>query len=96
MKKKNIAIFSLLFIMLVVSGCASYDITQDDAYAVATNAALGTPPPPKYQTAAAAVLSLTLTPTPNGEERTVDVHIRRLRKILEEAKKPRLKKSKNN
>ena len=73
MKKKNIAIFSLLFIMLVVSGCASYDITQDDAYAVATNAALGTPPPPKYQTAAAALLSLTLTPTPNGGGQTVDV-----------------------
>ncbi|MCF6277323.1 MAG: hypothetical protein L3J16_01025, partial [Anaerolineales bacterium] len=70
MKKKNTAVFSLLLLMLIVSGCADYGITRDDAYAIATNAVLGTPLPPEYQTAAAALLSLTLTPTPSGEKRT--------------------------
>jgi hypothetical protein len=70
--KKKLFLFSLLFI-LGLSGCASYGITEEDAYAVATNAALGTPPPPQHQRAAAALLSITLTPTSNGDERTVDI-----------------------
>ena len=70
--KKKILLFSLLLV-LSLSSCASYGITKEDAYAVATNAALGTPPPPQHQTAAAALLSITLTPTPNGDDRTVDI-----------------------
>ena len=70
--KKKIFLFSLLFI-LGLSGCASYGITEEDVYAVATNAAMGTPPPPQHQTAAAALLSITLTPTPIGDDRTVDI-----------------------
>lgn len=69
MKKKNLFLFSLLLIAFVLSSCASYGITQEEAYAVATNAALGTPPPPQHQTAAAALL----TPTPSGDDRTVDI-----------------------
>ena len=68
--KTKIAII-LLFFALFLGACGSgYD--TDDARMVATNAALGTPPPPQYQTAAAIYLNLTLTPTP-GESNTVDL-----------------------
>ena len=68
--KTKIAII-LLFLALFLGACGSgYD--TDDARMVATNAALGTPPPPQYQTAAAIYSNLTLTPTP-GESNTVDL-----------------------
>ena len=61
--------FFLLLLGLSLSACGSgYD--PQDARIVATNAALGTPPPPQYQTAAAVYLQL--TPTPGGND-TVDL-----------------------
>lgn len=57
---KRIVIF--LALALVLTACGVYD--KVEAEAVATYAAMGTAPPPKYQTAAAIYLGLTLTPTP--------------------------------
>lgn len=58
---KKILFIVPLMILLVACGSG---IDEKEARMVATNAALGTPPPPKYQTAAAIYLNLTLTPTP--------------------------------
>jgi hypothetical protein len=59
---KKIIIFSLFLMSLTACGA----IDKVEAEAVATYAAMGTPPPPKYQTAAAIYLGLTLTPTPTA------------------------------
>ena len=67
MKKTNFLLVSLLIIGLLVSGCVPY---PDDPNVVATNVALGTPPPPSYLTAIANSLG---TPTPSGDDRTVDI-----------------------
>jgi hypothetical protein len=60
--KKILYIIPLLFF---IAACGS-GISEKEARVVATNAALGTPPPPKYQTAAAIYLNLTLTSTPTA------------------------------
>jgi len=67
MKKTNFQLISLLVIVFLVSGCVPY---PDDPNVVATNVALGTPPPASYLTAIANSLG---TPTPLGDERTVDI-----------------------
>jgi hypothetical protein len=67
MKKKTLYLFSLLIIGFLASACAPY---PDDPYVIATNAALGTPPP-QHQTAVAAVFGV--TPTPAEDDRTVDI-----------------------
>jgi hypothetical protein len=67
MNKTNFLLISLLIIGLFISGCAPY---PDDPNVVATNVALGTPPPPSYLTAIANSLG---TATPPGDERTVDI-----------------------
>ncbi|MFZ5856751.1 MAG: hypothetical protein ACOYZ6_07970 [Chloroflexota bacterium] len=59
--KKNIIFLVLL--SLALTACGAYN--EVEAQMVATEAAMGTPPPPKYQTAAAIYLGLTLTPTPS-------------------------------
>ncbi|GEM_PF-1049142 len=63
--KKRIILFGLVVSLgsLMTSGC-EYAINEALAIEMATNAALGTPPEPLYQTAAAIYLHLTLTPTP--------------------------------
>ena len=45
MKKTNFILLSLLALGLLISGCVPY---PDDPNIVATNVALGTPPPPSY------------------------------------------------
>lgn len=55
-------IITFLILAGSLTACGVYD--QVEAEAVATFAAMGTAPPPKYQTAAAIYLGLTLTPTP--------------------------------
>ena len=67
MKKTNFILLSLLALGLLISGCVPY---PDDPNIVATNVALGTPPPASYLTAIANSLG---TPTPSGDERTVDI-----------------------
>lgn len=62
-------IFISLLAALSLSACGS-GYSASDARQVATNAALGTPPPPQYQTAAAIYLGATSTP---GESTTVDL-----------------------
>jgi hypothetical protein len=56
-------ILTFIAIALALTACGS-GISEREAAIVATDAALGTPPPAKYQTAAAIYLNLTLTPTP--------------------------------
>lgn len=53
----------LIPLILFLAACGS-GLDENEARRVATQAALGTPPPAKYQTAAAIYLQLTLTPTP--------------------------------
>lgn len=60
---KRVIFFLLIFGALFLTACGS-GLDEKEARRVATQAALGTPPPPKYQTAAAIYLGLTLTPTP--------------------------------
>jgi len=67
MKRK---LFITSFLLLILSACSA-GYSPDEARVVATNAALGTPPPPQYQTAAAVYAGLTPTPTPKGN--TVDL-----------------------
>jgi hypothetical protein len=68
MKRKHLLLISILAISLSACG-AGYEISDSEYRAVATNAALGTAPPPYYQTQAAIYMVPTQTPTP-GEERT--------------------------
>lgn len=60
---KRVIFFLLIFGAIFLTACGS-GLDENEARRVATEAALGTPPPPKYQTAAAIYLNLTLTPTP--------------------------------
>jgi len=60
-------IFLFLLLPLVLTACGS-GLNEWEARQVATNAALGTPPPPVYQTAAAYYLQVTMTPrAPYGQ-----------------------------
>jgi PBP1b-binding outer membrane lipoprotein LpoB len=68
MTKKTAAILILLT-GLLLAGCVS-GISDSEARVVATQAALGTPPPPQYQTAAAIYMFVSLTPTPSPETNT--------------------------
>ena len=61
--KKRFLLLVLLGFSFSISAC-EYAIEEQLAIEIATNAALGTPPPPHYQTAAAYYLKLTLTSTP--------------------------------
>ena len=60
---KRVIFFLIIFGAVLLTACGS-GLDEKEARQVATQAALGTPPPPKYQTAAAIYLGLTLTPTP--------------------------------
>jgi len=55
-------LFIILLLMLVLSGCAGY--SKKEIEEIATQSAMGTPPPHDLQTMAAVHLALTLTPTP--------------------------------
>lgn len=68
-------IFLVLLIGTLLTGCYGSGISDSEARQVATQAALGTPPPPKYLTAAAVYLHVTLTPMPTPYAGTPTMNI---------------------
>jgi len=69
---RKIILVIVLLGMALATACGS-GLNEKEARQVATQAALGTPPPPKYQTAAAIYLNLTMTPTPPQGPPTMSV-----------------------